>query len=483
MADFLWGWPMLGLLLGVGLCLTLTTRGVQFRRLSLALRSAFSPGTQGAASQGDVSPFATLCTALSATIGTGNIIGVSSAIALGGPGALLWMLVAALLGMATKYAEGLLAVRYRTFDREGRALGGPFCYMEQGLSRRFPGRKSPKLFAGLFACAGAAAGLLGIGTLAQSGGIVSAADLVFPSPSLFTLFGHPVTPVALATGLGVTLLAALVLLGGVQRISRVSTVMVPLMATLYITLTLTVLLTHRAKLPSAVGLILRSAFDLRALGGGVTGATLTTVIRTGIKRGIFANEAGLGSTPIAAAAAVTDDPARQGLVSMSGTFVDTILLCTLTGLAITVTGAWEPSAAGADMGGFAMTVFAWEQGLPLRGRTCAILLSLCLTFFAFTSILGWHYYAERCFTYLTGGRGRRLFTGVYLLAVAGGAVFDASLTWALADLLNAAMALPNLLTLFLLRREIGQLTREADARNFGSFPPPKKTTTPKEPPS
>lgn len=465
LADFLWGWPMLCLLLLVGLLLTVHTRGIQFRRLPFALRSAFGGETKrGSVSQGDMSPFATLCTALSATIGTGNIVGVSSAIAIGGPGALFWMLVAALLGMATKYAEGLLAVRYRTFDLEGKVLGGPFCYIEQGLSRRFPGRKFPKLLAGLFACAGTAAGLFGIGTVTQSGGIVSAADLVLPSEALFTLLGHPVTPVALVTGSAVTLLTALVLVGGVKRISRVSEIMVPLMAALYITLTLTVLLTHWSKLPSAISLIFRSAFDLRALGGAVTGATVMTVIRTGIKRGIFANEAGLGSTPIAAAAAVTDNPVRQGLVSMSGTFVDTILLCTMTGLAVTVTGAWEPLVTGGDLEGFAITAFAWEQGLPLSGRVCSLLLSLCLTFFAFTSILGWHYYAERCFSYLTGGRGSWLFTGVYLIAVAAGAVLDPSLTWALADLLNGLMALPNLLALFLLRREIGDETRRAEHR-------------------
>ncbi len=447
--DLLWQGPLPCLLLGVGLVLTLSTRGIQFRGLPAAFRHTFAPVKPSSSAMGDVSPLATLCTSLSATVGIGNLVGVSTAIAVGGPGALFWMLVAGVLGMATKYAEGYLAVRTRGFDRKGNVLGGPFCYIEQGLSRCFPGRPFPKLLSLLFALSGALAALLGIGTVAQSGGMAAAVNLCFPSPAVLTVFGHPVTLPALLTGAAATLLAAAVLMGGVRRISAVSTVLVPLMTGLYITLTLSVLVVYRSRLPASLLLTVQSAFCPKAALGGVSGIGLKTVLATGLKRGIFANEAGLGSTPIAAAAALTDDPKKQGLIAMSGTFVDTVLLCTLTGLAVTVTGVWQTSAEG-----FALTVEALSLGLPIGRQTCTYLLSLCLCFFAFTSITGWHYYGERCFSYLTGGRGNRLYTGLYLAAVAAGVLFHTSSALALADLFNAAMALPNLLALFLLRRDI-----------------------------
>lgn len=429
--GWLWGYLLTALIMGTGVLLTIRTGGVQLRHLGLALRCAVQSERGGS---GEVSSFGALCTALSATIGTGNIVGVATAIAAGGPGALFWMVVAAFFGMATKYAEGLLAVKYRTVDKGGHALGGPFYYIERGLAEVCPRVKSWRWLGKCFALFGTLAGIMGIGTVTQVSGIVAAAQRIVPSPRT-----------AVICGAVVTLLAAAVIMGGARRIARVSEIVVPFMAVLYIILTLTVVVANADKIPAAARLIVRCAFSADATGGAIKGLTLQTVIRIGVGRGVFSNEAGLGSAPIAAAAARTRSAVRQGLVSMTGTFIDTIVLCTLTGLTIVLTGSWT---CGAD--GFGITAAAWQAAMPFGKEVCTTLLSVCLIFFAFTSMLGWNYYSERCFEYLAGGKRLNLYRTLYIAAVAVGPYLTAEVVWGLADIFNGLMALPNLLALLLL---------------------------------
>ena len=435
------------MILGVGVLLTFRCRLIQIRRLGKALRCVLQK-EEGA---GEVSAFGSLCTALSATIGTGNIVGVAAAIAAGGPGALSWMLIAAFFGMATKYAEGLLAVKYRRADANGHVLGGPFCYIEDGLSEVSGGRWKP--LARTFALFGVLAGLAGIGTITQSGSIAAAADRVIRSRVLF----GSTTRTAVVTGAVVTFLTAIVICGGVRRIAAVSGVVVPVMAAAYMLCTVSILLCSAAKIPAAVCLIFRSTLCPQAAGGAAAGITLRAAVRIGVRRGIFSNEAGLGSAPIAAAAAKTNSPARQGLIAMTGTFFDTVILCTMTGLAVVVTGAWQPAVAD---GGFGITSLAWRQGLPLPADLAQNILSACLIVFAFTTIIGWNYYAEKCLEYLVGRRPAVLFCFrlLYIAAVAAGPYLRTEIAWRVADVCNAMMAFPNLIALIVLSGVVARNT-------------------------
>ena len=453
--GWIWGWLMIGLILAVGIWLTVRTRFVQVRCLGRALRYCVK-NEEGAA--GEVTSFGALCTALAATIGTGNIVGVATAITAGGPGALLWMLIAAFFGMATKYAEGLLAVKYRKETSPGHFLGGPFYYIERGLGRRW------KWLAKLFALFGAAAGIMGIGTITQVNGVTSAVSGVFDpenSAVAFTLFGRDYTWATVLAGAAVTLCAALVIIGGVQRIAKVSGIIVPFMAGAYILFALIILLCNIRAVPDALRLIFVSAFNPSAVGGAVSGLLLKNVIRMGVGRGIFSNEAGLGSAPIAAASAKTREPARQGLVTMTGTFIDTIVVCTMTGLSIVITGAWDPRVTGEALSGVDVTTWAWQHGLPFNERFSAIMLMLCLAFFAFTTILGWNYYGERCLEYLSGGRKKLvlLYRWLYIAAVLIGPYLTVSAVWGVADIFNGLMAFPNLIALFLLAGVVSKETK------------------------
>ena len=437
---FLWSSPLLILILGTGILLTVRTRAVQLKHLGKALKFALE-SKSGA--KGEVSSFGALCTALSATIGTGNIIGVATAVAGGGPGALLWMLVAAFFGMATKYAEGLLAIKYRTVDKNGHTLGGPFYYIERGLTE-VCGWKKSRLLGKLFALFGLLAGVLGIGTVTQINGITSATDRLFGSKA------------ATACGWAVTLFAALVILGGVKRIAKVSEIVVPFMAGAYLLFAVTILCLNANKIPEAVHLMLIGAFNVKALGGAMVGITLKEVVQMGIARGVFSNEAGLGSAPIAAAAAQTDSCVQQGLVTMVGTFIDTVIICTMTGLTIIITGAWTQPLEGFDI-----TAFAWQSGLPFGKTASVTVLSLCLIFFAFTTILGWNYYAERCFEYLMGNKkGLLWFRIIYIAAVAVGPYLTVSAVWTAANIFNGLMALPNLIALVLLSGVVERETKK-----------------------
>lgn len=449
--SYVWGLPLILVIMVCGILLTVRLRGLQFRKLGLALKYMVKE-EDGA--KGEVSSFGALCTALSATIGTGNIVGVATAIAAGGPGALLWMEIAALFGMATKYAEGLLAVKFRQSSENGQMLGGPFYYIEKGMGRKW--RWLGKLFA-VFALL---AGLMGIGTITQINGITSAATNFFDPQKThtLTLFGTEYTYAQIITGAVVTVFTALIIIGGIKRIASAAEIIVPAMVVLYVGCCLFMMALHITEIPAALKTIVESAFGLRAVSGGVLGAIFASM-QSGVARGIFSNEAGLGSAPIAAAAAKTNSPARQGLVTMTGTFIDTIIVCTMTGLTIVMSGCLE---ADPTLEGVEITTAAFQYGLPFSEKVSAFILMICLIFFAFTTILGWNYYSERCLAYLTGSNPlmTKIYRWLYILAVFAGPYLAVEAVWNLADIFNGLMALPNIIALIALSGVVVKETKD-----------------------
>lgn len=439
--DFVWGPPLMVLILAGGIYLTIRMGVLQIRKLPLALKWMVKNEDGG---EGEVTSFGALCTALSATIGTGNIVGVATAIGTGGPGALFWMEVAAFFGMATKYAEGLLAVKYRVVDEENHALGGPFYYIERGMGEKW------KWLAKMFAFFGICVGLFGIGTFSQVNGISSAINSFFDPDMNWTVevpgLGTYSWTVVIAS-LILSICVALVLIGGIQRIANVSQIVVPFMAIIYIVITLLLLVCNITEIPQALVTIVKGAFNPKAVTGGAVG-TMLIAMQKGVARGIFSNEAGLGSAPIAAAAAKTKEPVRQGLISMTGTFIDTILICTMTGLSIVLTGAWKVEG----LEGVEVTTYAFKQGLPIPEIVSAFLLMLCLVFFAFTTILGWDYYSERCLEYLSGGKKKMIlvYRWLYIIAVFIGPYMTVKAVWTIADIFNGLMAIPNMIAIFAL---------------------------------
>lgn len=459
----IWGVPLMVAIMGTGIFLSFRLGFMQFRKLGRALRYAVSNEEEG---HGDVSSFGALCTALAATIGTGNIVGVATAIGMGGPGALFWMIVAACFGMATKYAEGVLSIKYREIKPDGHILGGPFYYIEKGMGPRW------KWLAVLFAAFAATAGALGIGTSTQMNGIASAVQN-FADPNMehtIAVFGKDISVATVVAAVIVTVLAIIVLIGGITRIASLTEKIVPFMAVLYVIICLAILIYNAGNIPSAIGEVLAGAFGLKAAGGGFVGAMIAAM-SSGVARGIFSNEAGLGSAPIAAAAAVTKEPVRQGLVSMTGTFIDTIIICNLTGLSIIVTGAHHSGKDGA-----VMTATAFGEGLPWDNQVGAFFLMLCLALFAFTTILGWNYYGEKCFEYLTGGNMKavKVYKVVYITAVFIGPFIALNTVWAFADILNAMMALPNLIGLLALSGVVVAETKSYFERHKTFVPGKKK---------
>ena len=438
--DFVWGIPLIVLILAVGIFLTIRLKGLQISKLPLAVKSIFKNERSG--NDGEVTSFGALCTALSATIGTGNIVGVATALVAGGPGALFWMWIAALLGTATKYAECLLAVKYRVVAEDGHVIGGPFYYIEKGMGKNW------KWLGKIFAFFGVGVGLMGIGTFTQVNGIASAVNNFFDPNNVWTvfLFGREYSWTVVIAGIILTICVALVIIGGLKRISHVAEVIVPFMALLYVLTALLILITNFTAIPAAIVTIVQSAFGLRAAAGGAMGAIIVAM-QKGIARGIFSNEAGLGSAPIAAAAAQTDECVRQGLISMTGTFIDTIIICTMTGLTIVITGAW-------DMGleGVAVTTKAFQMGLPFPSTVASFILMVCLVFFAFTTILGWDYYSERCLEYIVNGNQKVVkgYRWLYILAVFIGPFMTVSAVWTIADIFNGLMAIPNLIAIIAL---------------------------------
>lgn len=418
--DLAWGWPLLALLLGTGILLTVRLGLIQIIKLPKALKLIFTAKNHG---EGDINSFGALCTALAATVGTGNIVGVATAIAAGGPGALFWMWMAAFVGMATKYAEGVLAIKYRTVDANGQMSGGPMYYIMNGMGKKW------KPLAIFFAFSGVLVALLGIGTFSQVNSITS---------SINNLTGLPPQVISII----VAILVGIIVIGGIKSISKVSTKVVPFMAILYVLACGIILAINFKAIPSAFMTIISSAFTGHAAVGGFAGAVMKDAISKGVARGVFSNESGLGSAPIAAAAAKTHWPAEQGLISMTGTFIDSIIICTLTGLTLVITGIWstDTSAALMTQGAFS-TVF---------GSFGATTLSICLVLFAFTTILGWNYYGERCIEFLFGVKGIVPYRLLFVLMVALGGFLKIQLVWTIADIVNALMAFPNLIALLAL---------------------------------
>jgi AGCS family alanine or glycine:cation symporter len=449
--NFVWGVPLMVLIMAGGILFTIRLGLLQIRKLPLALKWMIKNEEDAT---GEISSFAALCTALSATIGTGNIVGVATAVCAGGPGALFWMIVAAFFGMATKYSEGLLAVKYRIVDESGHSLGGPFYYIEQGMGAKW------KWLAKVFAFFGVCVGLFGIGTFSQVNGISSAVNGLFDPNNTHCVnipfLGEYSWSVVIASFV-LALCVTAVLIGGVKRIANVSQVIVPFMAVIYVLFVVTLIVCNITKVPAAFVTIVKAAFSPKAVTGGMVGSILVAM-QKGVARGIFSNEAGLGSAPIAAAAAQTNEPVRQGLVSMTGTFIDTIVICTLTGLSIVLTGAWQVEG----LEGVAVTTYAFQKGLPIPESISAFILMMCLIFFAFTTILGWNYYSERCLEYLTGGNMTHVkrFRWIYIIAVFIGPYMTVSAVWTIADIFNGMMALPNMIALFALSGVVARETKD-----------------------
>lgn len=415
--SFVWGPPLLVLLVGTGIFLSFRLGFLQIFRLPRSLKLIFSAENQG---EGDIDSFKALCTALAATVGTGNIVGVATAIKAGGPGAILWMWIAAFFGMATKYAEGCLAVKYRTVDDKGQISGGPMYYIENGLGRAY------RPLAIAFAFFGVLVAYFGIGTFAQVNSIVQITQLNAGIPVEYT-------------AVVLTILVAAITLGGLQSIAKTASKIVPAMAVIYMASTLGFLVIFADKLPGAVAEIFYDAFHPTAAVGGFLGASVLFAMRNGVARGVFSNESGLGSAPIVAAAAKTKWPAEQGLVSMTGTFIDTIIICTMTGLVVVISGLWKT-----DLNGAALTNAAFLQAYPSFG---GYMLMVGLVLFAFTTILGWNYYGERCMEYLVGVKGIMPYRVGFIILVGCGAFLKLESIWILADIVNGLMAIPNLIAL------------------------------------
>ncbi|MDQ0222974.1 alanine/glycine:cation symporter family protein [Streptococcus moroccensis] len=412
---WIWGPPLLFLLMGTGLYLTIRLGFLQLRKLPKAIRLIFKADNVG---HGDVSSFAALCTALAATVGTGNIVGVATAVKAGGPGALFWMWVAGLLGMATKYAEGVLAIKYRQVNADGSISGGPMYYITRGLGEKW------RPLAIFFSLAGLSVAFFGMGTFTQVNAITGALQGSFNwSPTIMAPL--------------LAILVAIITFGGIQSISKVSTKVIPFMALFYLLASLWIVVLNWQKMPEVLAMIFEGAFTPMAALGGFAGSTLRTAMQNGVARGVFSNESGMGSAPIAAAAAKTEWPAEQGLISMTGTFIDTIVICSLTGIVLLLTGVWSGDAAGA-----AMTQAAFNTTMPGIGP---LILTLSLTLFAFTTILGWSYYGERCFEFIFGRKNIVVFRVLFVLMVGLGGFLELDLVWVLADICNALMVFPNLI--------------------------------------
>ncbi len=426
--DMLWGVPLLVLLVGTGVYLTVLLRGIQFSTLLPSLRLALIKRKEEGA-PGDITHFQALMTALAATVGTGNIAGVATAIAAGGPGALFWMWITGLFGMATKYSEAVLAVEYREVDSLGTMSGGPMYYISRGLGWRWLG-----ILFSIFAAVAA----LGIGNLVQSNSVADAVRATMGVPPVLT-------------GVVLAVLTGMVIVGGVKSIGRVTQVLVPFMVFFYVLGALFIVIANAEMIPSVFSQILRGAFTPTAATGGFLGSGVMMTIRMGVARGVFSNESGLGSSPIAAAAAMTRNPVSQALVSMTQTFIDTIVVCTLTGTVIIISGEWMTGTDGAPL-----TSSAFEAGIPAVGH---FIVALGLVFFAYSTILGWSYYGEKSIEFLLGERSIRPYRLIFTLVVFVGAIMRLDLVWTIADITNGMMAAPNLIGLLGLSGVIVRVTR------------------------
>ena len=442
-----WYVPIMVLLILTGIIFTIKLKGIQFRKLGKGLKLMFSTNNEG---EGEITTFQALCVTISATIGTGNIIGVSTSLAIGGAGSLLWMFVFALFGLATKYVEGFLAIKYRNFDKNGEVIGGPFAYIEYGMGKKY------KPLAKLFAICAAVCAVTGMGTMTQSNGIVDTIDIVFKPTIYYTIFDKEVSLLAIIVGAVITILSGIILFGGLKRISKVCENIIPLFAVIYITCCLLIIVLNIAKLPSAFLEIIKMAFSSKSAAGGIVGYTVLKAITNGAQKGIFANEAGLGSTPIALATAKTKSPTDQGLISMAAMAV-TMIICLLTGLAVVVTGVWSQGFEGVYI-----TNEAFKAGLPFEGKFTSTVLMVCICVFAFTSMIGWCVYGQKSMNYLTNNNKtfEKLYLIVYIISIFFGAILKVDLIWNMADLFNGLMAIPNLIALICLSKAVSKETIE-----------------------
>lgn len=437
-SSFVWGPAMLILLVGTGIFLTIGTAFIPLRKIGYGLRMLWA-GRKPSDEKGDISPFNALMTAMAATVGTGNIAGVATAIALGGPGAIFWMWMTALVGMATKYAEAVLAVRYREVDSRGRYQGGPMYYIKNGLGKKW------KWLAFLFAAFGTVAAF-GIGNTVQANSVAQAVATNFNVPTW-------------VSGAILAILTAVVLIGGVKRIGTVAGKLVPFMALAYVAGALIIIVMQFDQVPAALGLIVSDAFTGTAAAGGFAGSTVMMAIRFGVARGVFSNEAGLGTAPMAHAAAKTNDPVRQGVIGMLGTFIDTIIICTMTALVIVLSAGWTQidPATGQQFSGAALTSLAFGQALPGIGN---YVVTIGIMLFAYTTLLGWSFYGERCAEYIFGVKSIAPYRVLWIISIPIGAMAELNPLWLLADIMNALMAIPNLIALLLLSPVVFKITRD-----------------------
>ncbi len=418
--DFIWGLPLIVLLVGTGIFLTIRLRGLQIRGLFYSLYLAFFKRKEDDEQEGDISHFQALMTALAATVGTGNIVGVAIAISTGGPGALFWMWITGIFGMATKYSEAVLAIKYREVDKFGTMSGGPMYYISKGLGWKWLGT----LFA-IFAFIAA----FGIGNMVQSNSVADGVKASFGIPNW-------VTGIILAT------FTAMVILGGIKSIAKVTQILVPFMIIIYITAASVILLMKISVIPQIFALIFKHAFTPTAAVGGFLGATVMHAMRMGVSKGVFSNESGLGSAPIAAAAAKTPNPVKQALVSMTQTFIDTLVVCTMTGLVLILSGLWT---YGPELKGAKLTAMAFGKFLP--GGIGEFIVTLTLIFFAYSTILGWCYYGEKSIEYIFKERAVKIYRVVFVIFVAVGTFLKLETVWRLSDIMNGLMAFPNLVGL------------------------------------
>jgi AGCS family alanine or glycine:cation symporter len=431
--DYVWGWPLLILLLGTGVYLTWLLRFVQFRYLGYAFKQIIADQKKNA--EGDIKPYEALMTTLAGAIGTGAIVGVSTALVIGGLGALFWMWVTALLGMATKYSESILAIKYRDLDSRGEMIGGPMEYIEKGLGMKW--------LAIVFALFGSIAAI-GTGNLVQVNSIAAAVGEIWHVDPLIT-------------GIILAIVTGCVVIGGIKSIGHVAGVLVPIMASLYIGAGLWIIGMHIDRIPDVFRQIFASAFDFSAVAGGAAGGAFLIAVQTGVSRSVFSNEAGLGISSIAAAAARTDLPGRQAMINMTGALISTVIVCTITGLAVAVTGALTANGAdGLPLNGAKMAIYAFQNTIPGGGY----IVTIGLIMFAFTTVMAWGYYGEKCFEYLFGTRYVKAYRVIYCLLVIPGAAIKLELAWLLADITNGLMAIPNLIALIGLSSVIVAETRD-----------------------
>lgn len=456
-SDIAWGTPLIIMLLTVGVFLTIKLKGIQVTKVFTYIKTMFKKDTTDS---GEVSSFGALCIALSATIGTGNIVGVATAISLGGPGALFWLIVGTIFGLAIKYAEGFLAIKYRKINKEHKVVGGPFAYMEYGMGEKHP--KFAKVLGITFAIIAAITALFGIGTLAQVNSITEAFDNVFSGVSIpsFEILNNNVSIISIIAGLIITVISGLVIFGGIKRLTKVCSFVVPVMAIIYISTCLLIIILNIKEIPDALILVVKSAFSPKAILGSTLGITFRLAIKNGIAKGLFSSEAGLGSAPIALATSKSNNPVEQGMSLMGGTLI-TLIICTMTGLAIIVTNSWQDTT----LEGINMTINAFQKGLPIPNTLCSLILLISIFFFAFTTIIGWNMYGIRCVSYITKNRIVHLVYQIaYILTIFIAPYLTVKIIWNIADITCALMVIPNLIAIINLSGVVSKDTKKYFSR-------------------